>query len=419
MHTPTCGAAAARRRRAATFLLELAIVLAVAKLFGDLAVRLGQPSVSGKLVGGLLLSPGLVDVVGRLSGAGAAAADRAQLGTISSIGVVLLLFLAGLETDLDELVDAGPKAAVVAIGGVIATMALIGGVALAFGVGGRESVFLGVMLAATSVSISVQTLFELRRLRSPSGLVILGAAVTDDVIGLIAFSVTLAVLGVGGTSPVVLAAGLAAYFAVSLFVGLRWSRPVVELARRLRSTEALLGISLSFCLFMGWLATEAGIAAITGAYLAGLIVGRSAAQELADRLRVVAYALPVPVFLVGVGMQADLTHLHGGALLVAIPLAALASKVIGCGLGALTAGFRGREAIGVGVGMIPRGEVTLVIAVLGVGKGVLSGTGYTLGVLSVLLSALVTPPLLKALLGALPADAEGSLAAERAEMVTA
>jgi Kef-type K+ transport system membrane component KefB len=368
---------------------------------------LGQPSVSGKLVGGLLLSPGLVDVVGRLSGSGAAvAADRAQFSTISTIGVVLLLFLAGLETDLDELVDAGPKAAVVAMGGVIATMVLIGGVALAFGIGGRESIFLGVMLAATSVSISVQTLFELRRLRSPSGLVILGAAVTDDVIGLIAFSVTLAILGVGGTSPAVLAAGLLAYFVISLLVGLRYARRVVEWTRHLRSTEALLGMSVAFCLLMGWLATEAGIAAITGAYLAGLIVGRSAAQELAERLRIVAYALPVPVFLVGVGMQADLTHLHGGALLVAVPLVALLSKVVGCGAGALIAGFRGRDAVGVGVGMIPRGEVTLVIAVLGVGKGVLSGTGYTLGVLSVLLSALVTPPLLKMLLGVLPEPVE-------------
>jgi Kef-type K+ transport system membrane component KefB len=344
-------------------------------------------------------------VVGRLSGS-AAAADRAQLSTISSIGVILLLFLAGLETDLDELVDAGVKSAVVAMGGVIATMAIIGGVALAFGVGGREAVFLGVMLAATSVSISVQTLFELRRLRSPSGLVILGAAVTDDVIGLIAFSVTLAVLGIGGTSPLVLVAGLLAYFVISLTAGLRYARRVVDWARHLRSTEALLGVSVAFCLFMGWLATEAGIAAITGAYLAGLIVGRSAAQELAERLRVVAYALPVPVFLVGVGMQADLTHLHGGMVLLAIPLAALASKVIGCGVGALVAGFRGRDAVGVGVGMIPRGEVTLVIAVLGVGKGVLSGTGYALGVLSVLLSALVTPPLLKLLLGALPEPVE-------------
>jgi len=378
-------------------------------------VRLGQPSVSGKLVGGLLLSPGLLDVVGRLSG-GAAAADRAQLSTVSGIGVVLLLFLAGLETDLDELAGAGARAAVVATGGVIASIAMVGGVAVALGVGGREALFLGVMLASTSVSISVQTLFELRRLRSASGLVILGAAVTDDVMGLIAFSLILAVLGVGGTSPVVLVLGLAAYFAVSLAVGLRWARPVVEAARRLRSTEALLGMSLAFCLFMGWLASEAGIAAITGAYLAGLIVSRSAGPELAERLRVVAYALPVPAFLVGVGMQADLTHLHGGALLVAVPVAALLAKVAGCGGAARLAGFRGRAAVGVGVGMIPRGEVTLVIAVLGVARGVLSGTGYTLGVLSVLVSALVTPPLLKALLGVLPAEAEESPAGGRVEL---
>lgn len=393
------------------FLLELAIILAAAKLCGDLAVRCGQPSVSGKLIAGLLLSPAIVDLVGRLSGS-SAGADRAQVATIGTVGVVLLLFLAGLETDLDQLVGAGPRSVAVASGGVLATVALIMGVAVPLGMGAREALFVGVMLAATSVSISVQTLFELRRLRSRMGLVILGAAVTDDVMGLVAFSVTLAALGVGGTSPVVLCLGLAAYFVLSLTVGLRFSGPAVALARGLRSTEGLLGISIAFCLLMGWLAQESGIAAITGAYLAGLIVGRSAAEELADRIRVVAYALPVPVFLVNVGMQTDLSHLDGGALLVAVPVAALASKLVGCGAGALVAGFRGREALGVGIGMIPRGEVTLVIAVLGVDKGVLGHTGFTLGVLSVLLSALVTPPALTLLLGRAPREPTGAAGLE-------
>lgn len=369
---------------------------------GDIAVRLGQPSVSGKLLAGLLLSPGVIDLVGRLSGA-SASADRAQITTVASIGVILLLFLAGLETDLDEFIGAGRGATIVAVGGVAATLGLVTGAAVACGLGTRESVFVGVMLSATSVSISVQTLFELRRVRTPAGLVILGAAVIDDVIGLVVFSFTLAVLGVGGTSPIVLAAGLVAYFALSVALGLRWARPVVDVARRLRSTEALLGTAIAFALLMGWIAQESGIAAITGAYLAGLLVGRVAGDELADRVRVAAYALPVPVFLVNVGMQTDLAHLSGGAVLVVVPLAAVAAKVIGCGGAGLVAGFRGRAALGVGVGMIPRGEVTLVIAVLGVDKAVLTQTGYTLGVLAVLVSALVTPPALKLLLGALPA----------------
>ena len=388
-------------------------MLAAAKLLGDLATRIGQPSVSGKLVAGLALSPGLINLVGHLSGA-AAAADRAQMATIGNIGVILLLFLAGLETDLDEFVKAGRKAATVAVGGVAASVALLLAVGIGLGLSVREALFVGVMLSATSVSISVQTLFELRRVRTAAGLVILGAAVTDDVIGLLLFSFVLAGLGLAGTSPLVLALGLAAYLVLSLVLGLRFSPAAIDRLRGLRSTEGLLGATIAFSLLMGWLAQESGIAAISGAYLAGLIVGRAAGEELAQRVRIVAYALPVPVFLVNVGMQTDLTHLSGGWLLVAIPAVACVAKVAGCGLGALASGFRGREALGVGVGMIPRGEVTLVIAVLGVASGVITQTGYTAGVLSVLVSALVTPPILKLVLGALPGTTQQAAAPDAA-----
>ncbi|MGH7686906.1 MAG: cation:proton antiporter [Candidatus Dormibacteria bacterium] len=374
--------------------------MAVAKLCGDLATRLGQPSVSGALVAGIVLSPGLLDLVGHVQGAPALmAADRGALQTVAGIGVVLLLFLAGLETDLDELVRAGRGAALVAVGGVACTLALVTGAALLGGLALRESFFVSVMLASTSVSISVQALLELRQLQTRVGLTILGAAVTDDVIGLLVFSITLAALGISGVAPVVLVVGLLAYFGISLGVGLPYAGSVLRLMRRLRTTESLLGMSIAFCIFMGWLAQTAGIAAITGAYLAGLILGRSAGAELADRLRIVAYALPVPVFLVNVGMQADLRQVGGGALLlIAVPVATLLSKVLGCGLGAIIEGIRGRGAALVGFGMIPRGEVTLVIAALGVQSHVLSPTGYALGVLAVLVSAVVTPPLLKALL---------------------
>jgi Kef-type K+ transport system membrane component KefB len=374
-------------------------------------MRLGQPSVSGKLVAGLLLSPGVIDVMGRLSGS-AAAADRSQMATIASLGVVLLLFLAGLETDLDEFVRAGRGAVIVATGGVVTSVGLIFGTAVAMGMGAREALFIGVMLCATSVSISVQTLFELRRVRTPAGLVILGAAVTDDVMGLMLFSFVLAGLGIGGTSPLVLAAGLAAYVILSLGLGLRYSRIAVDRLRGLRSTEGLLGATIAFSLLMGWLAQESGIAAITGAYLAGLIVGRAAGEELSGRVRTVAYALPVPVFLVNVGMQTDLGHLSGGWLLVALPAVAVIAKIVGCGVGAILSGFRGRMAVGIGVGMVPRGEVTLVIAVLGVTRGVVTQTGYTVGVLAVLVSALVTPPILKGLLGVLQAPGAGPSGAD-------
>lgn len=364
-----------------------------------MATRLGQPSVSGALVAGIVLSPGLLDLVGHLQGSAALrAADQVQLNTVANIGVILLLFLAGLETDVDELARAGRGALLVATGGVLATLGLVTGAATIGGLPLRESLFVGVMLASTSVSISVQTLLELRQLQSRMGLTILGAAVTDDVMGLVVFSVALAAFGISGVPPVLLAVGLLAYLGISLTVGLRFANRAVRVVRRLRTSESLLGLGIAFCVLMGWLAETAGIAAISGAYLAGVILARSAGEEIAGRLRTLAYALPVPVFLVNVGLSADIRHVTGGALLlIGVPFAALAAKVVGCGAGALLEGLRGRRAAMVGFGMIPRGEVTLVIAALGVQHGVLSQTGYALGVLAVLISAVVTPPFMKAL----------------------
>lgn len=378
-----------------------------------MATRLGQPSVSGALVAGIVLSPGLLDLIGHLQAVPALqASDRVQIDTVANVGVVILLFLAGLETDVDEMARAGRGAVLVATGGVLASLALVTGAAALGGLSLREAFFVAVMLASTSVSISVQTLLELRQLQTRMGLTILGAAVTDDVMGLVIFSVTLAVFGISGVPPLVLVFGLAVYVGLSLGLGLRFARPVVNAARRLRTAESLLGLSLAFCLLMGWLAQTAGIAAISGAYLAGFVLARSAGPELAGRLRTVAYALPVPIFLVNVGMQADLRQVSGGALLlIAVPLAAIVAKILGCGAGALLEGLRGHRAAMVGFGMIPRGEVTVVIAALGVQHGVLSQTGYALGVLSVLVSAVVTPPWLKVLVRRGSAAARDRLAA--------
>jgi Kef-type K+ transport system membrane component KefB len=355
--------------------------------------------VSGALIAGLVLSPAVIDLIGRLEPTAALrSADSSEISALANLGVILLLFLAGLDTDLNEFVRSGRGSVLVATGGVIVTLGLSTGAALLGGLPGREAFFVGVMLASTSVSISVQALLELGQLQTRMGLTILGAAVTDDIQGLVVFSIALAALGVSGVAPYWLVGGLVLYLGLSLVLGFRFAAPVVALTRRLRTTEGFLGAALAYCLLMGWLAQTAGLAAISGAYLGGLILGRVTGAELTDRLRTLAYGLPIPVFFVNVGMAADLTHVSGGILLlVMVPVATIAGKIIGCGAGALLDGLRGRRAALVGLGMIPRGEVSLVIATLGFQAGVLSETGYALGVLAVLITALVTPPALKIL----------------------
>ncbi len=365
----------------------------------------------------MLLSPALIDLIGRLEpSATLQASDRSDIGALANLGVILLLFLAGLETDLGEFVRAGRGSLMVATGGVIATLGLSGGAAVLGGLPTREAFFVGVMLASTSVSISVQALLELRQLQTRMGLTILGAAVTDDVQGLVVFSIALAALGVSGIAPYWLIGGLVLYLGLSLVLGFRFAGPVVSVVRKLRTTEGYLGVALAYCLLMGWLAQTAGLAAISGAYLGGLILGRVTGTELTDRLRTLAYGLPIPVFFVNVGMATDLTHISGGVLLLLlVPVATIAGKVVGCGAGALVDGLRGHRAAMVGLGMIPRGEVTLVIATLGLQLRVLSPTGYALGVVVVLVTALVTPPALKLLVQRSSAPSRGeAMAAEPA-----
>ncbi|MGH2625924.1 MAG: cation:proton antiporter, partial [Anaerolineales bacterium] len=359
---------------ALNFLLLLAFIIAAAKGAGWLSLRLGQPAVLGELLAGVILGPSLLDLLHLKPFAEEGTAAGVFL--LANIGVVLLMFIAGLETDLEQMRRVGRVAVTAGAAGVVVPFLFGLAVILPFDFGIHKSAFMAMVLTATSVSITVQTLIELRQLESKEGTTLLGAAVVDDVIALVVLSVFIAVsLGGGGLTGVALVVvRMAAFFVVAVFLG-RLFGPALGRAGRAPVSEGLLAAVLLAVLAYAWSAEAlGGVAAITGAYLAGVLVAHAGYRhEVEHRLKALTYALFVPIFFVSIGLQtnARALALQDIPLALLIILAAVVGKIIGCGAGARLAGFTGQEALRIGVGMISRGEVGLIIAALGLQTGLL------------------------------------------------
>jgi Kef-type K+ transport system membrane component KefB len=383
-------------------LAALALVIVAAKLGGWLSSALRQPVVLGELVVGLVLGPSLLNIFGQDYFLQAHAIEA--LHEFGELGVIFLMFAAGLEIHLSDFAKAGKAAVWTGILGVIVPVALGAVTLLAFGESLQTALFVGIVLAATSVSISAQSLLELGRLRSREGLTLLGAAVVDDVLAIAVLSafVALAVEGGGSVLGIIwIILRMLLFLAGAFFLGLwllpRAARWVED--KDLPISEPVISLVVVSVLAFAW-ASEVvgGVAAITGAFIAGVALSTSPLKDKIERgIRTLAYAFFVPIFLVSIGLTADLRMLFTGDglwLAVAVSAVAVASKFVGAGLGAKLGGLDWPEAIRVGVGMISRGEVGLIIAGVGAEAGLLDPTGFAAMVLMVLVTTLATPPLL-------------------------
>jgi Kef-type K+ transport system membrane component KefB len=391
-------------------LLLLALVVVAAKLAGAAANRIGQPAVFGEILAGLLLGPTLFNILGWnifLPGNDPAhgvapASLLAIIRDLAEVGVVLLMFIAGMETNLREVRRVGHVAFWAAVGGVL--LPLVGGalVAHAFGLPlWWEGMFIGTILTATSVSISAQTLLELGALKSKEGSTILGAAVIDDVLGILLLSLVVAFARNTGPVDVVeiglVLVRMVAFFAIAVLAG-RWLTPLAARADRLGVSQGLLAVVIAVALFYAW-AAEAlgGVAAITGSYVAGLLFARTPYKERIDEgIHPLTYSMLVPVFFISIGLQANGRELGDQVgLTVVLVLVAIAAKLVGCGLFARVSGFTSRESLRVGVGMISRGEVGLIVAGYGFDNGIIGSEVFSASVVMVLATTMVTPPLLR------------------------
>jgi Kef-type K+ transport system membrane component KefB len=295
----------------------------------------------------------------------------------------------------------GRVAILAGVSGVIVPLALGGLVALPFGYTGQAAVFVGIILTATSVSISAQTLLELGKLRSREGLALLGAAVVDDVLVILLLSVFTAIAG-GGADPsaiLTILLKMLAYLSVTTLLGFFVLPRLAEWVHGQPISEGLAALVLVTALLFAWSAeVVGGLAAITGAFIAGVGFGRSHLRDEIERdMHTITYAFLVPIFFVSIGLKTNARLLVGPDVLFALALLLIAviSKVIGCGLGARLGGFSRQESLRVGVGMISRGEVGLIVASVGVNAGLVETGLFSVATFIVLITTLITPLLLR------------------------
>ena len=375
-------------------LLQLALILAAAKIGGEVFERLfQQPAVLGEIVFGALVGH---SVFGWVHG------DSAVLGQIAEIGAVLLLFEIGLESNLEDLFGVGAQALWVACAGVAFPFALGYLAAHAMGLPSTESLFIGAVLTATSVGITARVFSDLGVLHMREARIVLGAAVADDVIGLIILAAMSGLAVTKTVSGLVLmrVTVVAVVFLVGSIVIGSWATPhILRLARKMQVRAALPAAAIIICLLTASLAETAQLAPIVGAFAAGLVLSR-AEQRLRFESQVRALAdIFVPVFFVMMGARMDLSAFNpltaAGRAHVAIGAALVAVAIIGKIAGGLTVPGRGLRRWTIGIGMIPRGEVGLIFAGVGLKAGIVDAALYADAVFVVLCTTLVTPPLLK------------------------
>lgn len=383
---------------------DLAIIIVFAKFFGLLARKLKAPQVVGEIVAGLIIGPSVLGLVQQTD----------FLMEMAEIGVVLLMFSAGLGTDLKELMKTGPKAFLIACAGVF--VPLLGGALLYMGFYGAapwgsegfyQAVFVGVILTATSVSITVQSLKEMGKLKGKVGTTILSAAIIDDVIGIIVLTFVIGFKN-PDSNPARVVLNTVLFFLFAIVVGIIIYKVFKLVDSRYPHTRRIPIIGLALCLAFAYIAEKFfGIADITGAYVAGIILCSIQDSEyIAEKMDINSYMLFGPIFFASIGLKTNIDNVTGSILIFSLcfVLVGLTAKIVGCGLMSRLCGFKGMDCLKIGVGMMTRGEVALIVSQKGLSVGLLSPVYFTSVILLIIVSSISTPIILKILYAKAPGE---------------
>jgi Kef-type K+ transport system membrane component KefB len=389
------------------FFLALGLMVGFAKLVGYIAYRLNQPAVLGELLAGIVIGPTIINLLGITTLFPNGHDVEHTLIEIAEVGVLLLMFMAGMEVDISGMLKVGKPAVLAGVLGVIVPLLIITPVVTLFGYSIERALFVGIILASMSTSITAQVMLELGVLRRQEGLTLLGAALVDDAVVILLVSLFLAInpggiIPIGESRSVVevvlrIIGFLTIGFAISWFVLPR----VANFISSLRITEGPLMFAIVSTLLLSFAAEYfGGIAGITGAFIAGVCLSRArrgVVERIEEGIHAVNYGFLVPLFFVSIGLRANLRLLTADLLPFALVMTVLAiiTKVVGAGGGSLLGGFNRTSATRVGLGMISRGEVGLIIASIGVGYGILESPVFTTIVFVVLVTTLITPPLVR------------------------
>ena len=384
------------------YLLDIALILFSTKIFGIIAKKVQLPQVVGALIAGLLIGPAVFDLL----------ETTRFISQVAELGVIVIMFAAGMETDVTNLKNAGKKGFIIALCGVLVPLFLGAGLSYFFNTGDLaipgdrilQNFFIGVILTATSVSITVETLKELGKLNSPVGNTILAAALIDDILGLIALTLITSMATTDVViSPYVVLAKIIAFFIFATILGLLARKFLIKLDAtvpdNLKDHQLFSIIALVLCLVMSFCAEHFfGVADITGSFIAGLVIGSLPQKEkITDHVEPLSFMLLTPIFFASIGISVVIPAMNAEIIIFAISLVvvALASKLIGCGIGAKLCGFNKKESVQIGVGMICRGEVALIVANKGIAMNLMPPAFFGPVIIMVIVAAIFTPILLK------------------------
>lgn len=382
------------------YLATIAIILFSTKVLGLVSRRVHMPAVVGALLAGIILGPSCLGVV----------SETDFLSKTAEIGVIILMFLSGLETDLEELKENGVASFIIALIGVI--IPLIGGAGVYYILNPEgevtinilKAIFVGVTLTATSVSITVETLRELGKLSGRMGTTILGAAVIDDIIGIIVLTAITSMSGGANVSLPIVLMKIVLFFAFVLVVAVILFFIKRKLFKHIQMRRRISIYVLGFCFLLSFCAEEFfGVADITGAYFAGVILCNFGAKEYIDtRFDILGYLFFSPIFFASIGLKTNLMDLVANpdiiTFAIVLLIVAILSKIIGCGVGAKLCRFGNKESLAIGIGMVSRGEVALIVAQKGADCGLLESNMFPAIVFMVIVTTLITPVLLKLML---------------------
>lgn len=377
-------------------LLNIVLILIFTKFGATISRKLKMPEVLGALIAGVILGPVALNIVQY---------DN-NIKLLSDLGVIMLMFSAGLETNLEEFKKAGFTSFIIAVAGIILPLILGTLGAYLFFNNLNENIFIGVILTATSVSITVETLKELGKLNTRSGINILGAAVIDDVLGLVLISIVLVMsqtsgsgAGASGTMSIIFVFTKILLFCLSSIIGILYvPKYINKFTSHLKPGKDFLTFSIALAIFIAYFAEVLGIAAITGAYICGLMLSSLTHKEYLERnVKAISSGFLSLIFFASVGIEANLKGLNPTIILITLIMffIAVIGKVIGCGVAARALKMSKSEALQIGVGMISRGEVAIITANIGLQKGIISEQVFLPTLMVVILTTIITPILLK------------------------
>ncbi|AQW21175.1 sodium:proton antiporter [Lentilactobacillus curieae] len=376
------------------FIGALCFLLIVSTLCGHLANRFKIPAVIGQIGAGIIIGPAVLNLIQPTS----------AINLFSNIGVIVLMFIGGIGSNLELLKKYLRPAIIVAVIGVIFPVIMIGIALIWFNFSMFEAIFIGVIFSATSVSISVEVLKDYHSLNTKEGATILGAAVADDIIGVVLLSIMVSLIGTikGGQSVDfskfgVLFIGQVIFVAVTYFM-MKWIVPyLMGISEKLLMSSSPTIVCIVICLFMAWLAEKVGLSGAVGAFFGGIAVSKTAEAKLIEsHVESIGYAVFVPVFFISIGLKMSFSGI-GQSLGLVIVLTALAcaSKLLGCGLGSVVSGNSLRSSYLIGSGMISRGEMGLITAQIGFSQHIISSQYYSAVILVIILTTLIAPLLIK------------------------